>query len=368
MKINLKELTIKDLQQKIIDRQISALDLTLDCIKNIEEKNNDLNAIVIKNFENAIEMARLADENIKNGKIRPLEGIPYISKSLFCSKGIVTNACSKIIEDFVSPYESTVTERLKNAGAIILGVSNMDEFAMGGSTLNTFYGPTYNPNKRNDGKKVIAGGSSGGSASAVAACLAPFALGSDTGGSVRQPASFCGCVGIKPSFGRVSRFGMIAFASSLDQAGVFANHIEDAALALQIISGHDENDSTCSFEEVPDFSEKIGYDLKNLKIGIPKEIMAFDIQEDIKKSYLETIEKFKELGCEIKEISLEDIKHSVAVYYTIAPIEASSNLARYDGIRYGKSMQYDDVNGINELYVKNRSKGFGEEVFSAKVA
>ncbi len=362
MNIDFKKLTVNDLKNKLIKGEITSLELVLHCIKKIEETHDGLNAIVIKNFDKAIEGAKKADENIRNGNIRELEGIPYISKPLFCIKGIVTNACSRIIEDFVPQYESTVTQRLKDAGAIVLGSANMDEFAMGGSTLNTFYGPTYNFYKRNDGEKVIAGGSSGGSASAVAAGLAPFALGSDTGGSVRQPASLCGCVGIKPTFGRVSRFGMIAFASSLDQAGVIANHVEDAAMILRIISGHDENDSTCSKKPVPNFSENIGLEIKGLKIGIPKEIMNFQIHEETKKAYIDTIEKLKELGCQIKEISLNDIKHSVSVYYTIAPIEASSNLARYDGVRFGKSADYGDVNGINELYIKNRHNGFGDEV------
>lgn len=362
MNIDFKKLTIKNLQDKLKKCEITPLDLVLHCIKRIEETHNDLNAIVIRNFEKAIDDAKKAGENIKNGVMRELEGIPYISKPLFCVKGMVTNACSRIIEDFVPPYDSTVTQRLKDAGAIVLGAANMDEFAMGGSTLNSFYGPTYNFHKRKDGEKVIAGGSSGGSASAVAAGLAPFALGSDTGGSVRQPASLCGCVGIKPTFGRVSRFGMISFASSLDQAGILANHIEDAAMILRIISGYDQNDSTCSKEPVPNFSENIGNEIKGLRIGIPKEMMNFDIHEETNKAYFDTIEKLKNLGCQIKEISLNDIKHSVSVYYTIAPIEASSNLARYDGIRFGKSVDYNDVNGINDLYVKNRAHGFGDEV------
>jgi aspartyl-tRNA(Asn)/glutamyl-tRNA(Gln) amidotransferase subunit A len=362
MILNFKEINISGIKNKLINKEISSLDLVLGCIKKIEETHNDLNAVVIKNFENAIEMAKNADKNIESKNIRALEGIPYISKALFCVKGLKTNACSKMIENYIPPFESTVTQRLKDEGAILLGSANMDEFAMGGSTLNTFYGPTFNPYKRSDGKKVIAGGSSGGSASSVSASLAPFALGSDTGGSVRLPASFCGCVGMKPTFGRVSRFGMIAFASSLDQAGVLTNHVEDAALVLNIISGHDINDSTCSNEAVPNFLNNIDSDIKKLRIGIPKEIMDFDIHHDTKSAYIDTINELEKYGCEIKEISLKDIKHAVSVYYTIAPIEASSNLARYDGIRFGESVNFNDINGISELYVENRFQGFGPEV------
>lgn len=358
-----KNYTIAQIQEKLINEEFSALDLVNYCINKIEQTHSELNAIVIRNFDQARIMAAQADERIQAKlPLRPLEGIPYISKPLFCIKGLQTNACSRIIENFIPPYESTVTQRLQDAGAIVLGASNMDEFAMGGSTTHTIYGPTYNYHTRKDGKKVIAGGSSGGSAVAVAAGLAPFALGSDTGGSVRQPAALNGCVGIKPSFGRCSRFGMIAFASSLDQAGIFTNNTEDAAHILQIIAGNDPQDSTCANQEVPNFSQYINHSLKGLKIGIPIEVNKFDINPDIRKLWEHTKQELQKAGCEIKEIHLENIPYSISTYYTIAPIEAASNLARYDGIRYGSCNNYNYIKNIGDLYVQNRSQGFGDEV------
>ena len=360
--IDFRHNSIPDLIKSFKSGKLTSLQLVNYCIKKIEETHEDLNAVIIRNFEPARELAKQADENIKNGIIRKLEGIPYIGKALFCSKGLETNACSRILEGFIAPYESTVTEKLHNEGAILLGHSNMDEFAMGGSTTRSMYGPTYNFYKRSDGKKVIAGGSSGGSASAVAAGLAPFALGSDTGGSVRQPAALSGCVGIKPTFGRCSRYGMIAFASSLDQAGVLANSVEEAAYVLQIISGYDERDSTCLQLDVPNYAEYIGKPIKGKRIGIPVEVNAFELNPDIRRLWEKTKEDFRRHGCEIVDINLPNIPYSIATYYMLAPIEASSNLARYDGIRYGASIPKGTAESLENLYVKNRSEKFGEEV------
>lgn len=364
--INIEMLTITAIKEGFASGKFSSLELVNHLIEKIERTHSELNAVVINNFEKARELAKIADQNLKSGKARDLEGIPYISKALFCSKGLVTNGCSNIIKNFVAPYESTVTQKLLDAGAIMLGAANMDEFAMGGSTTHSIYGPTHNYHIRNDGKKVIAGGSSGGSAAAVAANLAPFALGSDTGGSVRQPASLCGIIGIKPSFGRVSRYGMLAFASSLDQAGLLTNDIDDAALLLGIIAGYDENDSTSIDEPVPNYLENINKGVKGIKIGIPKECnpdysKEFKLDPDILASWKETKGRLKHMGAEIIDINLAHILHSLATYYIIAPVEACSNLARYDGIRYGETIG-DQAKNLDDLYVQNRVNGFGDEV------
>jgi aspartyl-tRNA(Asn)/glutamyl-tRNA(Gln) amidotransferase subunit A len=361
--INLpKLLTISQIKKDLKERKYSTLDLVNNCIDRIEKENDILNAVVIKDYENARELAKQADIRISKGEDRLLEGIPGISKQVFCHKGLQSDACSKMLKGFISPYESTVTSRLKDAGVIMIGSANMDEFAMGSANQNSFYGKANSPWIRNtDGKRVIPGGSSGGSSAAVSAGFTPFAMGSDTGGSVRQPAALTGLVGIKPTYGRCSRYGMISFASSFDSAGVLTNNVEDSALLMHTMAGHDIQDSTCLNIEVEDYLKRINNGVKGLKIGIPVECMNLEgMNSDIKNSWMNVAKKLTESGAIMQDISLKNLKHGIAVYYALASAEAASNLSKYDGIRYG--YRIEDPKNLEDLYVRNRAEGFGDEV------
>ena len=343
------------------NKEFSAVELTNSYIKNIEA-NRKLNAFVTDSFDLAIEMAKKSDEKIAAGEARVLEGIPLAIKDLFCTKDIRTTSCSKILENFIPPYESTVTEKLWNAGALMLGKANMDEFAMGSANITSFFGPVINPYKRkNDDTDLVPGGSSGGSAVAVAANLCVAATGSDTGGSVRQPASFTNIVGVKPTYGRCSRYGMIAFASSLDQAAIFTKNVSDSALFLKTISGYDSKDSTSMNKPVPDFDKLINSNIKGKKIGIPKEYRVDGMNEDVIKLWEKGIAILKDKGAEIIDISLPHTKYAPAVYYIVASAECSSNLARYDGVRYGYRTKEQNLS-LEEMYEKTRAEAFGEEV------
>jgi aspartyl-tRNA(Asn)/glutamyl-tRNA(Gln) amidotransferase subunit A len=365
---NITKLTLKQTIADLKAKKFSATELTSAYIKNIEASRH-LNAYITDNFESAIEQAKISDQKIAKdpNNIGDLEAIPLAIKDIFCTKNLRTTASSKMLADFVPPYESTVTKKLLDAGAIFLGKTNMDEFAMGSTTTTSYFGPTINPYKKKDSDDdLVPGGSSGGSAVAVAADLCLAATGSDTGGSIRQPASFTNIVGVKPTYGRCSRYGIISFASSLDQAGIFAKNVEDAAFLQKIISGYDDKDSTSYDIKVPDFSGLLNCEMKGKKIGIPKEYRLDNIPAEIGQLWDKAIELLKQRGAEIIDISLPHSKYAPSVYYIIAPAECSSNLSRYDGVRYGfrvdKNPQDGRMLSLEEMYEKTRSQGFGKEV------
>ncbi len=355
------KLTIKQTIDCLKSKKFSATELTKEYIKNIEA-NRQLNCFITETFDLALKQAQKSDENISKNQMGELEGIPFGIKDLYCTKNIRTTCASKMLETFVPTYESTVTQKLFDAGISCLGKLNMDEFAMGSANANSYFGKVINPYKRNNSNDdLVAGGSSGGSASAVSANLCAGATGSDTGGSIRQPASFTNTVGVKPTYGRSSRYGMIAFASSLDQAGVFAKDVYDCALLQKIISGFDPKDSTSVNIEVPDFAKLLSSNVKGLKIGIPKEYRVDNMPIEIEKLWENGINLLRKAGAEIIDISLPHTKYAAAVYYVIAPAECSSNLARFDGVRYGHRTKIENLS-INELYQKSRAEGFGKEV------
>ena len=353
------ELTISQMHDGLLKGDFSSEELTKFYLERISKLNDDLNAFITITEKEALERAKLADQRIKNKKnITKLTGIPCGIKDIFCTKGTRTTACSKVLENFVPTYESTVTQKLIDAGAVMLGKLNMDEFAMGSSNASSYFGPVKNPYKGPNGEDLVPGGSSGASAAAVAANLAPFTLGSDTGGSVRQPASFCRTVGIRPTYGRCSRWGMVAFTSSLDQAGCITKNVEDNAIVLEIISGYDHKDSTSSKQESFIYKSDDNF-LKNLRVGIPKECQLEGLSSRVKDLWENSAKKLSALGAEIVEISIPSMKYSLPVYYIICCAESSSNLARYDGIRYGPDIK--PVKNIDELY-KTFRHNFGDEV------
>lgn len=352
----LTSLTLTEMRAKLDAKDISSEELTKAHLDAIDARNAPLNAYVQVDSEGAMAQAKASDAKRAKGEACLIDGIPVAVKDLFCTEGLRSRSCSHILDGFTPPYESTVTSNLRAAGGVVLGKTNMDEFAMGSSNETSYDGPCYNP----WGDKLVPGGSSGGSASAVAAQIAPLSLGSDTGGSIRQPASFCGIVGVKPTYGRCSRFGMIAFASSLDQAGPFARNVQDAALGLQAIMGYDKMDSTCANMDVPDLTN-LSPSLKGVRVGIPKEYQIEGMDPEILALWEKGKERAKAQGAEIVDISLPHTKYALPTYYIIAPAEASSNLARYDGVRYGLRV-YDDGDGINDMYEKTRAAGFGAEV------
>ena len=356
---DLHKLTLTDTLEGLKNKRFSATEVAQSYIKNMEA-NRRLNAYVLETPEIALRQAEESDARYANGTNKALDGIPMGIKDLFCTKGIRTTACSHILDNFIPQYESTVTQNLLNAGISILGKLNMDEFAMGGSNETSFYGPAINPYKAdNSDADLVAGGSSGGSAAAVSANMCAAATGTDTGGSIRQPSALCGVTGIKPTYGRCSRYGIIAFASSLDQAGPIAKSVKDCALLLNVMAGHDDKDSTSANVAVPDFTQFIGKDIKGLKIGIPQEYRPNGLNDEISKLWDKGIAMLKARGAEIVNISLPHTKYALAAYYIIAPAEASSNLARYDGVRYGLRVE---GNGLDEMYINTRSAGFGKEV------
>ena len=353
---DLTKLTITEALKGLKEKKFSAVELTKEYLNKMESCR-ELNAYVLETPEKALEQAKAADEKYKNGTNGALEGIPLGIKDLFCTRGIRTTACSHILDGFVPPYESTVTQKLLDAGAVFLGKQNMDEFAMGGSNETSFYGPAVNPWSKD--KKLVAGGSSGGSAAAVAANICAAATGTDTGGSIRQPSAFCGVTGIKPTYGRCSRYGIIAFASSLDQAGPIAKDVRDCAVMLKNMAGHDVRDSTSAKAEVPDFEKFIGMDVRGMKIGIPAEYRPDGLNAEIAAVWDRGIEMLKARGADIVDISLPHTKYALATYYIIAPAEASSNLARYDGLRYGLRVPGEH---LDNMYINSRTEGFGKEV------
>jgi aspartyl-tRNA(Asn)/glutamyl-tRNA(Gln) amidotransferase subunit A len=357
---NLTDLTIAEALQALEAKEFTAVELTQAHI-DAGDAAHQLNAYITKTPELAIERANASDKRRAEGKAGDLDGIPIAMKDLFCTKGVQTTAASKILEGFIPEYESTVSKKLEEAGTIMLGKANLDEFAMGSSNTTSAYGNVLNPWKRNDGSnaELVPGGSSGGSAAAVSARIAMAATGTDTGGSIRQPAAFCGIAGIKPTYGRCSRWGVVAFASSLDQPGIFARNTEDCALMLQAMSGFDPMDSTSADIPVPDFAGALTGDVKGLKIGIPKEYRVDGMPEEIEKMWQDGIAMMKNAGAEIIDVSLPHTKYALPVYYVIAPAECSSNLARYDGVRYGLRVEGKD---LNETYENTRAEGFGEEV------
>ncbi|NPD13646.1 Asp-tRNA(Asn)/Glu-tRNA(Gln) amidotransferase subunit GatA [Xinfangfangia sp. D13-10-4-6] len=352
--------TIEKARDALRKGEISAVDLTMSCLTAIDA-GDQLGAFVHKTPEIALEQARAADQRLKAGDAPSLCGIPLGIKDLFCTKGVNSQAASGILEGFKPEYESTVTTKLFADGAVMLGKLNMDEFAMGSSNETSVYGPAVNPWKV-DERQLTPGGSSGGSAAAVAGDLCLAATGTDTGGSIRQPAAFTGIVGIKPTYGRVSRWGVVAFASSLDQAGPMTKSVRDAAIFLQSMSGHDPKDSTSADLAVPDFEAALTGDIRGKVIGIPKEYRLDGIPAEIDALWEQGIAMLRDAGAEVREISLPHTKYALPAYYVIAPAEASSNLARYDGVRYGHRAKLGPGDGITEMYEKTRAEGFGPEV------
>ena len=356
MNKNLKK-SAAEQSKALKNKEISAVELTNAAFERIEEVDGKLGAFNSLTKEIALATAKKADEKIAKGEELPLlAGIPLALKDNMNLKGSKTTASSKILENFVSPFNATISEKLLNNLVPIVGKANLDEFAMGSSNENSAFKKVHNPWNLNK----VPGGSSGGSAASVAACEATLALGSDTGGSIRLPASFCGIVGMKPTYGRVSRYGLIAFASSLDQIGPFARTVEDAANLLEVISGHDPKDSTSLNLPVEHYSAHLNDDIKGMKIGVIKELMSDGLSEDVQKAIEKAIEDYKKLGCEIVEISLPRLKYSIGIYYILATAECSSNLARFDGVKYG--YRTPDAKNLLEMYTKTRAEGFGPEV------
>ena len=352
--MDITSLTVHELMDKLEKNEINSKEIVEAYVKRINEKEKDVQAFVTTLCDDAIEKAIEIDNGSKDNF--NIAGIPIGIKDNICTKGIKTTCSSRMLENFISPYNATVVEKLDKAGLINLGKLNMDEFAMGASTEYSYFKETHNPWNLNK----VPGGSSGGSAAAVAADLVPWALGSDTGGSIRQPASFCGVVGLKPTYGLVSRYGLVAFASSLDQIGPITKDVKDAAILLNIIAGHDEKDSTSYEAPKKDYTKALKNNVKGLKIGVPKEFFGEGINEEVKKKLEEAIELYKSLGAELEEISLDIAKYSLATYYIIACAEASSNLGRFDGIRYG--YRTEKYSSLKELYRNSRTEGFGKEV------
>lgn len=350
----LTQLSIVETNQKLKNKEISCVELTQAYIDRIKEVDPKLNSYVHHNEEGALEEAKKHDES--GDFSNPLSGIPMSLKDAFCSTETPSTAASKILEGFQPPYDATSVKKLKENGVIILGKTNTDEFMMGSSTETSCYGPTKNPWDTDR----VPGGSSGGPAAATGADLNVFSLGTDTGGSIRVPAAMCGCVGFKPTYGRISRFGVIAMSSSLDTVGPFTKTVEDAAITLNAMAGHDVQDKTTAEVEVKDYTQCLQKDIKGMKIGMPKELFGEGIDDEVRKAVEDAVKVLKDLGAEIKEVSLPHSKYSLSVYHTIVPLEVSANMARYDGIRYG--MKGEDPKDLIDMYKKVRNAGFGEEV------
>ncbi|MES9832310.1 MAG: Asp-tRNA(Asn)/Glu-tRNA(Gln) amidotransferase subunit GatA [Candidatus Thiodiazotropha sp. DIVDIV] len=348
--------TIVELGVGLKAGEFSSVELTRHYIERIERLDGEINAFITTTPEQALAEAAVADQKIESGEAGPLTGIPIVQKDIFCTQGVKTSCGSRMLDNFISPYDATVVTKLKQAGVVTLGKANMDEFAMGSSNETSFYGPVHNPWDLNR----VPGGSSGGSAAAVAARLASAATGTDTGGSIRQPAALCGITGLKPTYGRISRFGMIAFASSLDQAGPMAASAEDAALLLQAMAGFDPKDSTSADQPVPDYSSGLSDSLEGLKIGLPKEYFGEGLDSDVTASIEAAIDIYKSLGAEVTEISLPNSHLAVPTYYVVAPAECSSNLSRFDGARFG--YRCEEPKDLEDLYKRSRGEGFGSEV------
>ena len=348
--------TISQIRQGLTNKEFSSVEITKDYLTAIKQHNPVINCYISVTEDIALQQAKQADEDIAAGNTQALTGVPLAHKDLFCTDGVRTSCGSKMLDNFIAPYNATVIEKINAAGSVMLGKTNMDEFAMGSSNENSFYGPVTNP--WDPGR--VPGGSSGGSAAAVAAGLAPAATGTDTGGSIRQPAALCGVTGIKPTYGRVSRYGMIAFGSSLDQGGPFARSAEDCAILLQTMAGFDQRDSTSIDQPVPDYSANLANDIKGLKIGLPKEYFAEGLEPGVASVIETAIDEYRRLGAEVIEISLPNTKFSIPVYYVVALAECSSNLSRFDGVRFGH--RCENPEDLEDLYKRSRGEGFGEEV------
>ena len=355
--MDITELTVHELQEKLKNKELTVTEINKAYIERIKEKEPEVQAFITELTEQGIKQAEEIQKRIDNGEnLGDLAGIPIGIKDIICTKGVKTTCASKMLENFVAPYDATVMEKINKEEMIDLGKLNMDEFAMGGSTEHSYFKKTKNPWDLTR----VPGGSSGGSAAAVAANMVPWALGTDTGGSIRQPASFCGVVGLKPTYGLVSRYGVVAFASSLDQVGVFTKDVQDCAMLLNVIAGHDEKDTTSVDVGPKDYTKSLQKDIKGLKIGVPKEFYGEGINPEVKASLESALSKYKEMGAEVEEISLDIAKYSLATYYIIACAEASSNLGRYDGIRY--TYRAKDCKNLKKKKKKSRSEGFGAEV------
>ncbi|OGQ11846.1 MAG: aspartyl/glutamyl-tRNA amidotransferase subunit A [Deltaproteobacteria bacterium RIFCSPLOWO2_12_FULL_43_16] len=355
--MELYNLTIHELHEKLQKKEITSLQLTEAFLKRIEAVDGKIKAYITVTKEDSIKQAKEADKRLASGKdITPLTGVPISVKDIFCTNGVRTTCASKILNNFVPPYDAAVIKKLKDAGAVILGKNNMDEFAMGSSTENSAYFVTKNPWD----VERVPGGSSGGSAASVAAGECTASIGTDTGGSIRQPASCCGIVGLKPTYGRVSRYGMIAFASSLDQAGPMTKDVTDCAIMMNTMAGYDPQDSTSIDAPVPDYTKALTKDVKGLKIGIPKEYFIKGLDSDVEKAVKDAIEVLKKQGASVVDISLPHTDYAIAVYYLVATAEASSNLARFDGVKFGHRAK--DSKNLLDMYCKTRDEGFGPEV------
>lgn len=348
--------TLAELSSELKSGAISSVELTQDCLNRIEKNNASLNCFITITKELALEQAKAADDLRRQGKANDLTGIPIAHKDIFCTKGIKTTCGSRMLDNFIAPYNATIVSKLNAAGTVMVGKTNMDEFAMGSSNENSYYGPVKNPWDL----AAVPGGSSGGSCAAVAAGIVPATTGTDTGGSIRQPAAFCGITGIKPSYGRVSRYGMIAFASSLDQAGPLAKTAEDCAMLLQVMAGYDGKDSTSVNKPVPDFKASLSKSLKGIKIGLPKEFFGEGLHPEVEKATREAVRVLESLGASFKEVHLPNTHLSIPAYYVVAPAECSSNLARFDGVRYG--YRCENPKNLEDLYKRSRGEGFGAEV------
>ena len=348
--------TIADILRGLEAKTFSSEEITQQYLDAITKHDGNYNSFITVTADQALEQARSADEARQNGTAGALCGVPIAHKDIFCTKGIRTSCASKMLDNFIAPYNATVVDRLADAGVVTLGKTNLDEFAMGSSNETSFYGPVRNPWNTD----CVPGGSSGGSAAAIAAGLAPAATGTDTGGSIRQPAALCGLTGLKPTYGRVSRYGMIAFASSLDQGGPMAKTAEDNALLLQTMAGFDHRDSTSKNVAVPDYVAGLSKNLSGLKIGVPKEYFSAGLDPEIASAIEASLDEYRKMGAEIKSISLPHTHLAVPCYYIIAPAEASTNLARFDGVRYGYRCK--NPKDLDDLYTRTRAEGFGEEV------
>jgi len=348
--------TVTQLATALASGELSSRELTSHFLQRIEKADGQLNSFITVTAEQALSQAEAADKARANGKAGKLTGIPLALKDIFCTQGVKTSCGSKMLDNFIAPYDATVVEKLSAAGTISLGKTNMDEFAMGSSNENSHYGAVKNPWDLT----AVPGGSSGGSAAAVAAGLVPAAMGTDTGGSIRQPAAFCGITGLKPTYGRVSRYGMIAYASSLDQAGPMARTAEDCAHLLNVIAGHDVRDSTSVARGVPDYTETLNAPLSGLKIGLPKEYFGDGLDPEVEKAVRDAVKVYESLGATVREVSLPHTHYAIPAYYVIAPAEASSNLSRFDGVRFGH--RCDAPTDLIDLYTRSRAEGFGEEV------
>ena len=348
--------TIAEISRELAAGEYSSVEITQDLLGRIKDKDGDYNSFITVTEEQALAQAKAADERRAAGNAEAWTGVPMAHKDIFCTEGVLTTCASKMLSNFVSPYDSTVADNFNKAGAVCLGKTNMDEFAMGSSNESSYYGAVKNPWDTDR----VPGGSSGGSAAAVAARLVPGATATDTGGSIRQPAALCGITGLKPTYGRVSRYGMIAFASSLDQAGTMTRTAEDSAMMMNVMASFDNKDSTCVDHDIPDYTATLNDSLEGMTVGLPKEYFRDDLSPEMQQQVMNAIKEYENQGVKVKEISLPNTHLAVPAYYIVAPAECSANLSRMDGVRFG--YRCEDPKDINDLYVRSRGEGFGDEV------